>query len=105
VRIPDLSSLAAQVGIERHGRVVDKNKVFENFTSPPYDPPKRPTFTLRAGGEAVDVGVPLANVVEEFSGQAPDLGPIEAGTAPPHVGPRGNDWREVHNQWVLKHQR
>ena len=34
-----------------------------------------------------------------------DLGAFEAGSAPPHVGPRGDDWRAVHNQWVLKHQR
>jgi hypothetical protein len=50
--------------------------------------------------------VTLPNIAEEFSGKAPDLGAFEAGEPPPHVGPRsGADWRTVHNEWTLRHQR
>jgi hypothetical protein len=67
---------------------------------------KPPTFTLRTDGDAVDAGVKLPNIAEEFSGSGPDLGAFEAGVAPPHVGPRtGDDWRKTHAEWVLKHQR
>lgn len=104
-RLDDLSALAANVGIEKHGRVVDKEKIFEHYTPPPYETGKTPVFTLRAQSEAVDAGVALPNISEEFSGASPDLGAYEAGSKPPHVGPRGADWRNVHDEWVLKHQR
>jgi hypothetical protein len=110
-RIDDLKMLAEGVGIEQHGRVVAKEKIFDQSPPPPYDLTKAPTFTLKADGEAIaagaiDGGVPLPNISEEFAGKSPDLGAFEAGAAPPHVGPRkGPDWRKAHNEWVLKHQR
>jgi len=45
-------------------------------------------FSLRPGSAAIDRGVVLANVTDGFTGQAPDLGALERGTAPPHYGPR-----------------
>jgi hypothetical protein len=45
-------------------------------------------FRLKAGSAAVDRGVVLPNVTDGFAGQAPDLGALEAGQAPPHYGPR-----------------
>lgn len=106
VRLLDLSALAAQVGIEQHGRTVSKEKIFDRYAAPPYESGPRPTFTLRADGEAVDAGAALANIGEEFAGKAPDLGVFEAGQPVLHVGPRmGDDWRKQHGEWVLKHQR
>lgn len=105
-RLDDLSMLAAAVGVERHGLVVDKDKIFSNYTPPPYDAAHRVAFTLKADGNAVDAGVPLPNIAEEFSGKSPDLGAIEAGSPPPTVGPRsGDDWQQRHDEWVLAHQR
>jgi hypothetical protein len=105
-RLEDLSALAANVGIERHGVVVDKHKIFERYTPPPYEPGRAPVFTLRnERTAAVDAGAALPNVAEEFAGTAPDLGAYEAGAKPPHVGPRGADWQKVHTDWGLKHQR
>jgi hypothetical protein len=45
-------------------------------------------FRLRPGSAAVDRGVVIPNVTDGFSGRAPDLGALEAGTAPPVYGPR-----------------
>jgi hypothetical protein len=104
-RIEDLSALAAGVGIEQHGVVVDKEKIFEHYTPPPYDRTALPTFTLREQSNAVDAGAKVPNIAEEFSGKRPDLGAFEAGQTPPAYGPRGADWRERHMDWVLKHQR
>lgn len=105
-RLDDLSMLAEAVGVERHGIVVDKEKIFTNYTAPPYDAAHRVAFTLKADGNAVDAGVTLPNIAEEFAGKSPDLGAIEAGTPPPTVGPRtDDDWRSRHEEWVLVHQR
>jgi hypothetical protein len=45
-------------------------------------------FRLKPGSAAVDKGTVLRNVTEGFAGQAPDLGALEVGQAPPHYGPR-----------------
>jgi hypothetical protein len=45
-------------------------------------------FRLKPGAAAIDRGVALANVTDGFNGQAPDLGALEFGQAPPHYGPR-----------------
>jgi hypothetical protein len=45
-------------------------------------------FSLKPGAAAIDRGVALANVTDDFTGQAPDLGALEFGKAPPHYGPR-----------------
>jgi hypothetical protein len=103
-RFWNLSDLAERVGVEKHGRVVDKEKIFADFKLPPYSQEVRPKLLLRAESEAVDAGVALPNICEEFSGTAPDLGAYEAGQKPPHFGPRGKDWRTRHADWVLKHQ-
>jgi hypothetical protein len=45
-------------------------------------------FRLKPGSKAVDRGVVIPNVTDGFAGQAPDLGAIELGQAPPTYGPR-----------------
>src|SRR5258706_3901144 len=45
-------------------------------------------FGLTSGSAAIDRGVVLPNVTDGFAGQAPDLGALEVGQAPPHYGPR-----------------
>lgn len=45
-------------------------------------------FRLKPGSAAVDRGVAIPNVTDGFAGQAPDLGAIELGQAPPIYGPR-----------------
>lgn len=71
--------------------------IFENLQPPmPPDSAKPGTpyeavelnFTLKAGGKAVDAGVRLPNVNDEFRGRAADLGAYEAGQPIPIYGPR-----------------
>ncbi|MEX0965280.1 MAG: hypothetical protein WDZ52_14710 [Pseudohongiellaceae bacterium] len=45
-------------------------------------------FSLVPGSAAVDRGVHLPNVNDDFNGAAPDLGALEVGKAAPHYGPR-----------------
>ncbi len=45
-------------------------------------------FRIKAGSAAVDRGVVLPNITDNFNGKAPDLGALEIGQASPHYGPR-----------------
>jgi uncharacterized repeat protein (TIGR02543 family) len=85
-----LSSFVAAVGIETHGRVVDRTQIFENWAVPSTVYDHTPVnFTLKAGANAaVDAGIYLANISEGYTGTAPDLGVYERGVPPPQYGPR-----------------
>lgn len=48
---------------------------------------------IRPSGAAVDAGVRLPSVNDDFAGAAPDLGALEAGGAVPHYGPRWLTWQ------------
>jgi hypothetical protein len=85
--------LSADTGQENHGVEVDYD-VFESLRPPD---PARPqavyqaaelNFRLRATGKAVDHGVRLPNINDDFTGQAPDLGAYESGKELPVYGPR-----------------
>ena len=45
-------------------------------------------FRLKPTSAAVDRGVILPNVNDDFTGRAPDLGALEVGKPSPHYGPR-----------------
>ena len=45
-------------------------------------------FRLKPASAAVDRGVALPNVTDDFTGRAPDLGALEVGQPSPHYGPR-----------------
>lgn len=88
-----LAELAAATGQETHGVEVDYD-IFENLQPP--DPAKRRqpyfgkdlNFQLKAASKAVDAGVRIPNVNDDFTGKAPDLGALEAGKPAPIYGPR-----------------
>ncbi len=88
-----LGELRAATGQEEHGIEIDFD-VFEEMAPP--DPLRRHAvyhamdlnFRLRPGGGAVDAGVRIPTVNDDFSGEAPDLGALESGRPPPHYGPR-----------------
>jgi hypothetical protein len=96
-----LAELAAATGQEAHGLEVDYD-IFENLRPP--DPARRHSvyyaedldFTLRRGGKAVDAGVRLSNVNDNFAGRAPDLGAWEVGKPVPVYGPRPGSDRPFH---------
>ena len=88
-----LDSFRAATGQEQHGLEVDFD-IFKKMTPP--DPSKRHAvyhakdldFSLVADGAAVDAGTVIPTVNEDFEGNAPDLGALEAGRPQPHYGPR-----------------
>ena len=88
-----LADFRAATGQETHGMEVDFD-IFERMTPP--DPTKRHAvyhasdlnFRLKPGSTAVDAGAPISTVNDGFSGRAPDLGAIEAGSSGPKYGPR-----------------
>ena len=97
-RFRSLADLASTTGQEAHSIEVD----FDIFTHlMPPDPLKRHAvyhamdlnFTLRSDSKAVDAGVLIPTVNEEFGGKAPDLGALETGRPLPHYGPRWLTWQ------------
>ena len=91
-RFKTLKEFSEATGQDRHSVLVDYD-VFQKVAPPGPDPrtlykPSDFNFELRPGSVAVDAGVPLPNVNDDFTGRAPDLGAYELGKAPPHYGPR-----------------
>jgi hypothetical protein len=80
-------------GQERHSVLVDYN-VFEKVPAPDKSDPQRLynpedfDFRLRPGSAAVDAGVLLPTINDDFTGRAPDLGAYEIDRPLPHYGPR-----------------
>ena len=50
-------------------------------------------FRLKPGSKAVDAGVVIPTVNDDFAGKAPDLGALESGKPEPHYGPRWLTWK------------
>jgi hypothetical protein len=87
-----LTEYSAATGQDTHSVLVDYD-VFVKVTPPGPDPrtlykPADFDFELRSGSAAVDAGVRLKGVNDDFTGRAPDLGAYELGRPAPHYGPR-----------------
>lgn len=88
-----LSNLRLNSGLETNGIELDYD-IFSNLLPP--DPAKPHAiyhavdldFSLNPKGKAVDAGVKLPNINDNFKRKAPDLGAIEAGDPVPVYGPR-----------------
>jgi hypothetical protein len=50
-------------------------------------------FALKPTSAAVDAGVIIPTVNDDFVGKAPDLGALENGRPTPHYGPRWLKWK------------
>ncbi len=95
---PTLAALASGTGQETHSLEVDYD-LFERLTPP--DQAKRYAvyhamdlnFQLAPGSRAMDAGVVIPTVNEDYLGRAPDLGALEAGQPTPHYGPRWLTWQ------------
>ena len=83
---------------ETHSIEVDFD-IFERLAPP--DPAKRHAvyhamdlnFRLKANGRAVDAGMRIPSINDDFTGKAPDLGALETGKPEPHYGPRWLTWQ------------
>ncbi len=93
-----LAAFRAATGQEQHGVEVDFD-IFERLRPP--DAANRHAvyhamdlnFRLKAGSKAVDAGVVIPTVNEDYRGKAPDLGALEVGGKEPHYGPRWLTWK------------
>lgn len=88
-----LSEYCQSTGKDCHSKLVDWD-IFQNLAPPDRsDPqkvynPKDLHFQLKPHSVAVDAGLILPNVNDDFTGKAPDLGALEVGQAEPVYGPR-----------------
>ncbi|SHM84936.1 hypothetical protein SAMN04488057_10468 [Cyclobacterium lianum] len=93
-RYSSLESLYAGSGLEANGVLVDYG-VFKEMRPPDSDKPHRIyhasdlDFTLNASGMAVGKGTLIPNINDNYTGEAPDLGALEAGATAHQYGPRG----------------
>jgi len=88
-----IAAFAEATGNDSHSIAVD----YDDFRAVAYPDEASPQriiplegldFRLRRTSRAVDAGDVLANVNEDFEGDAPDLGALELGHSPPIYGPR-----------------
>ncbi len=92
-RFKTLQELSDATGQDRHSRLVDYD-IFVRVTEPNAADPQRLykpddfDFQLKPGSAAIDAGVALPTINDDFSGRAPDLGAYELGRPAPHYGPR-----------------
>ena len=91
-RFKTLKEYSEATGQDRHSVIVDYD-VFQKVSPPGPDlrtlyKPADFDFELRPGSAAVDAGVRLTGVNDDFTGRAPDLGALEVGRPVPHYGPR-----------------
>ena len=92
-RFNTLKAYSDATGQEKHSVLVDYD-VFAGVTMPDKTDPQRLykpdglDFQLRPGSAAVDAGVALPSINDDFTGRAPDIGAYETGRPLPHYGPR-----------------
>jgi hypothetical protein len=87
----DLPGLRAASGQQIHGIRVNRTTCFETFDvpgPPPFTTIPPQWMTLKASCAAVDAGVALPNINDDYAGSAPDMGAYEVGQPLPHYGPR-----------------
>jgi hypothetical protein len=95
---PTLADFRAATGLEAHGIELDFD-AFEQLSPP--NPADRHAvyhamdlnFRLKAGSKAVDAGVVVPTINDNFVGRAPDLGAIELGAPELKYGPNWLTWR------------
>jgi len=89
-RYQSIKELHQATGLERHGLQVD----YDSFagTIPPKEgvtySPSDYDLRLKNQANALDAGMSLPQVTDNFNGKAPDLGCYEHGQNLPHYGPR-----------------
>jgi hypothetical protein len=88
-----LQAFIQATGQDKHSILIDYD-AFQKVSAPnPSDPqklykPEAFDFRLRPDSAAVDAGVRLPNINDDFTGRAPDLGAYESEQLLPHYGPR-----------------
>jgi hypothetical protein len=88
-----LGEYSAATGQDKHSVLLDYD-VFVYVTKPDKSDPQRLyrvddfDFQPKPGSAAIDAGVALPTINDDYTGKAPDLGAYELGKPVPHYGPR-----------------
>lgn len=85
-----LEAFFKATGLEEHGLLTDYD-IFLKAGPPQQGKTCEPDdydLQLKKNTKVVDAGIALAQITENFTGKAPDLGCYELGKEPPHYGPR-----------------
>jgi hypothetical protein len=88
-----LDDCSRATGQDKHSILVDYD-VFVNVKMPDKSNPQRLyspeefDFSLKPGSAAVDAGMILPTINDDYTGKMPDLGAYEIGRPLPHYGPR-----------------
>ncbi|HTZ73258.1 MAG TPA: hypothetical protein VMB47_05015, partial [Candidatus Aquilonibacter sp.] len=75
-------SILVDYDIFVHAAIPDKSDPQHLYNPEDFD------FRLKPGSAAVDAGILLPTINDDFSGRAPDLGAYELDRPLPHYGPR-----------------
>ena len=92
-RFQSLAEYSNATGQDSHSILLDF-EIFKNVSGLTTDNPGRLynaqecDFRLKAGAQAIDAGMILPNVNNDYTGRLPDLGAYEFGQEIPHYGPR-----------------
>ncbi|HVV44333.1 MAG TPA: hypothetical protein VHC72_03985, partial [Bryobacteraceae bacterium] len=92
-RFPSLKEYSQATKQDAHSVLLDYD-AFVNVRMPDKSDPQRLykpedfDFRLKPGSAAIDAGVALPSINDDFTGRAPDLGAYEFGQPVPHYGPR-----------------
>ncbi|MDR0310803.1 MAG: hypothetical protein LBJ21_04375 [Acidobacteriota bacterium] len=92
-RFRSLEEYQNETGQEKHSLVLDYD-TFVNVGIPDKSDPQRIyrpeefDFRLKPGSAAIDKGMDLPSITDDFTGNAPDLGAYEFYRPVPHYGPR-----------------
>jgi hypothetical protein len=92
-RFKTISDYSNATGLDKHSVLLDFNTFVKVGIPDKADPqrlynPEDFDFRLQPGSAAVDAGVELPTITDDFTGKAPDLGAYELGKPIPHYGPR-----------------
>jgi len=102
-RYTTLADFQTATGLQPHAVHINKDTCFETFAVPAAPPSSMPFqyMTLKNSCNAVDAGVRLPNINDQFSGNAPDLGPYEIGVDLPGYGPRTDNLPDTDSNFFL----
>lgn len=92
IRTNNFDSLAEMraVTTEAHAQQIDLNIFAEVVAFPdnPFPAKTNPDLRLQSGNDAIDNGVFIPGINDNYAGNAPDIGAYELGDALPQYGPR-----------------
>jgi hypothetical protein len=104
----NLDEFYSRYGFEKDSKRLAKENIFNSWNLPSTAGRVEPTsinLSLSGGSQAIDAGIAIPNLSQNFNGSAPDLGAIESGNPQPHYGVRNSDSAILasNNYWNLDH--